>query len=357
MKRTIIVIVDIIIWLLLVLTIPFFILNTFNGIQTSVVSSASNELIVVFQIILSILSFTVLLVVKYFINKNEVITLSEIIKYQFKNKKLRSILITSLLSIILLVSVLLINQRKLYYIPNHSSYSYNKLSKDDDFLKVELKDNENTYVGWLKNTYEDRPIIIYFGGNGDSSAKFFNNSLITENPIFIEYNFIMLDYPTYGLSKGTLNEENNFKMAILTYEYVVEELGYTSDNIHVIGYSLGSGIATYLASKKAIKNLVLIAPYSSFIDVGNTMFPIFYGPFKHLIKDKYESVNYASDVESNVLIVASKKDEVIKFRLSKKLSNSFSNVKFSEFQDLRHNDFYDNYMVQFVIGVFLISDE
>ena len=257
----------------------------------------------------------------------------------------------------MLVSVLLINQRKLYYIPNHSSYLYNKLSKDDDFLKVELKENENTYVGWLKNNYEDRPIIIYFGGNGHSSAKFFHNSLITENPIFIEYNFIMLDYPTYGLSKGTLNEGSNFNMALLTYEYVVNELDYTSDNIHVIGYSLGSGVATYLASKKAIKNLVLIAPYSSFIDVGNTILPIFYGPFKNLIKDKYHSINYASEVECSVLILASRKDEVIKFRLSKKLSNSFSNVKFSEFQDLRHNDFYDNYMVQFVIGVFLTSDE
>src|SRR5690554_2954071 len=339
MKKAIIVIVDIIIWLLLVLTIPFFIINTFNGVQSAVVSgSASNELNLVFQVILIVISITILLVVKSFINKNEFITLTKVIKYQFKNKKLRSIIVTTLLSIILLVSILLINQRKLYYIPNHSHFSYNKLKLDDNFQEVKLEDSNNTYVGWLKNTHVDRPIIIYFGGNGDSSAKFFINSLITENPIFIEYNFIMIDYPTYGLSKGVLNEENNFKMALLTYEYVVEELGYTSDNIHVIGYSLGSGVATYLASKKAIKNLVLIAPYSSFIDVGNTMFPIFYGPFKHLIKDKYESVNYASDVESKVLIVASKKDEVIKFRLSKKLSNSFSNVKFSEFQDLRHND-------------------
>lgn len=357
MKKTIIVIVDIIIWLLLVLTIPFFILNLINNIQTLVVSSTPIELTIIFQLILFIVSFIILLVVKFIINENNVITLTKIIKYQFRNNKLISIIISILSFVIILVSILLINQRKLYYIPNHSKYSYNKLAFDLDFDLVEINDCENKYVGWLKNTYEDRNIIIYFGGNGDSSAKFFYNSLITENPLFIEYNFIMLDYPEYGLSKGILNEENNFKMAILLYEYVVSELGYTSDEIHVIGYSLGTGIATYLASKKAIKNLVLIAPYSSFIDVGNTIIPIFYGPFKHLIKDKYHSINYASDVECSVLILASRKDEVIKFKLSKKLSNSFSNVKFSEFQDLRHNDFFDNDMIQFVIGVFLTSDE
>lgn len=337
MKKTIIIILDVILLLALILIIPFFIINTFNTLRNTINlgGSLSNEGVVLIQIILLVITFIVLVVLKRIVNKNAVITLSEIIKYRYKKHKVIYSILILFLYVIVIILTLLFKQRMIIYIPNYSEIKNNILLDNENLEQVTI----DKYVGWLKNDLDDSPIVIYYGGNGDSSAAVFTNYEELNLSYFKEFNFIMIDYPEYGLSKGSLTETNILEMALLTYNYVNMDLGYDASEIIVMGYSLGSGVASYVASKKAIKKLVLIAPYSSLVDVANTMFPIFYGPFKSLIVDQFNSYLYAKDVLAPTLIIASKKDEVIKFRLSIKLNKSFSNSTLYEYSNLRHNEF------------------
>ncbi len=62
------------------------------------------------------------------------------------------------------------------------------------------------------------------------------------------YEVWITDYPGYGKTTGKLTEENLYMQAKEVYKLANSKFG--KDNIIVYGKSLGSGIASYLASKK-----------------------------------------------------------------------------------------------------------
>ena len=82
---------------------------------------------------------------------------------------------------------------------------------------------------------------------------------------------------------------------------------------------------------------------------------IFYGPLKLLVRNPFPSDQFAKKVETNVLIIASEDDEVIPFRLSQKLSNSFNHANFITMAKLHHNDLIYNTDVEDEIKQFLNS--
>ena len=79
--------------------------------------------------------------------------------------------------------------------------------------------------------------------------------------------------------------------------------------ITVIGRSLGSGIATYLASQRPVSRLLLITPYDSIANVAAGRLPMF--PVHWLLLDKYESWRYAPQITAPTRILAAEHDDVI----------------------------------------------
>ena len=58
----------------------------------------------------------------------------------------------------------------------------------------------------------------------------------------------------------------------------------TIDNIVIMGYSIGTGMATYLASQKNVNGLILLAPYDNALNLYNDNLNIFYGPIEKIRK-------------------------------------------------------------------------
>jgi len=113
---------------------------------------------------------------------------------------------------------------------------------------------------------------------------------------------------------------------------------YLHDSISLIGRSLGSGVATYLASNREVSHLALVTPYDSIKNVAQARFPIF--PINLLIKDKYDSAQRAAKVSARVLIVMAELDLIIPNSHSIKLSQAFSEDQVStlNIQGSDHNN-------------------
>jgi hypothetical protein len=77
----------------------------------------------------------------------------------------------------------------------------------------------------------------------------------------------------------------------------------------VVGRSLGSGVAVYLASQRPVARLVLVTPYDSLVDVAARHYPYF--PVRWLLLDKFESSKYAKQVTAPTLVIAAEHDEII----------------------------------------------
>lgn len=78
------------------------------------------------------------------------------------------------------------------------------------------------------------------------------------------------NYRGYGLSEGISSEQGIYRDALSIYRHVTEHS--PNKRLIVIGHSLGSAVAGYLASEKNIDTLILLSPISSINDIARIHF-------------------------------------------------------------------------------------
>jgi len=149
---------------------------------------------------------------------------------------------------------------------------------------ITLKNKDLFLHGWVLNRGQQKA-LIYFGGNAEDIT---NNINLLEG-LFNNHTIYLINYRGYGKNLGKPTQQGLFSDAIAIYD---EILGLHT-SISLMGRSLGSGVAVYLASKRDIDKLFLLTPYDSLAEVAQTHYPYF--PVKYLIKDPFESVIYAKN--------------------------------------------------------------
>lgn len=102
-------------------------------------------------------------------------------------------------------------------------------------------------------------VVLYFHGNKENInhyAKYASN--FTTNG----YEVWMMDYPGYGKSTGSISEILLYDEALEVYRLALQK--FPAYEIVIYGKSLGTGIASKLASIKPCKQLILETPYYNF---------------------------------------------------------------------------------------------
>lgn len=156
---------------------------------------------------------------------------------------------------------------------------------------------------------------------------------------FNGFHVLAIDYPGYGLSEGRIKSDDDFlNPTVEIYDWAKNNEYVDKDNIIIMGYSIGTGAATYLCSQRDVKGLILLAPYDEALSLYNKNFNIFYGPLTNLTTFKLRSKEYAKSIKAPVLIFSSKDDEVISYEFSKNLSSNFSNLEeFVTLENVSHS--------------------
>ena len=151
--------------------------------------------------------------------------------------------------------------------------------------------------------------LIYFPGN---SEHYWEDPDILA-AMLPEHTLYFPHYPGYGRSEGSPSQTAFFNLALRLYDTVAPR----HRQVDVIGRSLGSGVAVYLAAHRPVGRLVLITPYDSITALGQRRYPIF--PVRLIIKDPFESLRYAPEVKAPTLILLAEHDRVIPHRNSRHL--------------------------------------
>ena len=202
--------------------------------------------------------------------------------------------------------VLYFQQRSIIYYPTGQANSIEAqtiwLEHESQRLKI-----------WHVEGSGDRA-LIYFGGNAEDVSI----NLVQFKSWFPDYSLYLLNYRGYGGSSGSPSEAALYSDSIALYELVRKR----HDNISVLGRSLGTGVAVYLASEKEVSGLILVTPYSSMAELGAHYYPLI--PVKTLIKDRFESSKRAAAIEVPTLCLVAEYDEVIPRAISDKLVRSFA---------------------------------
>ncbi|MDD2950456.1 MAG: alpha/beta fold hydrolase, partial [Sulfuricurvum sp.] len=217
--------------------------------------------------------------------------------------------------------LLMFFQRSFIYFPSTSVYQGLKE------MMIDAKDAKLKIIV-LNEGHDDA--ILYFGGNAEAVdayqqefSQYFNN-----------YTIYLVNYRGYGGSTGKPNENALYEDALLVYD----KLKIKHKNIAIIGRSLGSGVATYVASKRDIKKLILVTPFDSFEEIAKKQFPIY--PIKFMLFDRYDSIDRAEEIKARTLILMARNDILVPNENSIRLYAAFDPLKVHKqiFEGFGHND-------------------
>ena len=236
-------------------------------------------------------------------------------------KKIREYMTYILLIYVIVGIFLFIFQRKLIYFPTK------KIS--NNFEKLQLKNNNETIEVIVLNPDKDEA-VIYCGGNAEAvihNAEDFLNE-------FPSQTFYLVNYRGYGGSSGSPTEKGIFSDILLLFDKIHKK----HKNIHAMGRSLGTGIVTYLASKRNLNKMILVSPYDSIRSIAQNRFPIY--PIFLLLKDKYDSIRKIKDIKASTMILIAENDEVIPKKNSIRLINEFPSeqITVKTIMNAGHND-------------------
>ena len=180
-----------------------------------------------------------------------------------------------------------------------------------DVEKFQLSNQDISLNVW-KVASDNRKAIIYFGGNAEPVS----NNIDPFRVYLSGYDIYLLSYRGYGGSDGKPSETGFYDDAIKLYDFVSTDY----DSVSIIGRSLWSGVATYVASQRPTERLALITPYDSIENVAQEKFPFF--PVSLLLTEKYNSVGRAHLISAPTLIVTAEHDRVIPARRTMPLSDA-----------------------------------
>jgi pimeloyl-ACP methyl ester carboxylesterase len=222
---------------------------------------------------------------------------------------MRSLLLSSISVVALaylgLGLILFLMQRSFMYFPS-PEYSY------PGTRTMLFQSGDEKILAWVLN--ENQPnALLYFGGN----AEGVENNIPLFTGAFRDHTVFLINYRGYGGSTGSPSESALLEDAI----NIFDKLDKDYHRISVIGRSLGSGVATYLAAHRNIDKLVLVTPYDSVMNVARARFPIY--PISILLKDKFDSLQWVSKIDALTLMLIAEYDEVIPPRHAHNLAAAF----------------------------------
>ncbi len=171
--------------------------------------------------------------------------------------------------------------------------------------------------------YAARPTLLFFYGKG--------GSLSWERPLMaslrrLDANVLMPDYVGFGLSGGEASEANCYATADACYGFLRGRRDVSQKCLVVCGYSLGSGVAVDLAARELsarqpVAGLALFAAYTSLADEAHQEYPIYpTALFRLLLKYPFASESKMPRVTCPVLLVHSRDDRLIPFRMADTLA-------------------------------------
>jgi pimeloyl-ACP methyl ester carboxylesterase len=155
--------------------------------------------------------------------------------------------------------------------------------------------------------------VVFFGGNAEDVSR--TVPLLAQ--AFPGQALYLLHYRGYGGSEGAPTEDALVADALALFDQVHAKHA----QVTVIGRSLGSGLATHVASERPVQRLVLVTPYDSIVTLASAQYPYF--PISLLIKDRYDSYRYAPRVHAPTRIVAAGDDRIVPRYSTEALLRSF----------------------------------
>ena len=209
------------------------------------------------------------------------------------------------------LSALYLLQRKLMYHPLKSRPNLEGFK--EIYTEIETQTKEGLRLThWFAK--QGPPYIIVFHGNtGHIEERAYKFQFLVDQG----YSVLLASYRGYGLNPGQPSEKHLIEDSVLVLEQILQKESIRSEEVILIGESLGTGTAIAVAEKYPVKALIFDSAFSSAADVAQFVYP--FVPVRLLLKDSWDSLSRIQKVKAPLLFIHSKEDSTTAFRFGEKL--------------------------------------
>ena len=198
------------------------------------------------------------------------------------------------------------NQRGFQYAPEGKFLALGETALTTaEVVEIPTSNNERIRGWYAAPSQPGKPLIVYYKGNADS---FSDEHERYEQFVADGFGFLAFDYRGFPASPGVLNEENVLKDAIAAYAFAQTK----GVPLVIWGRSLGSGPATYVASQRDAKALLLETPFDSAAAVAKDRY--WFLPVDWIMQDTYRVDEWIKDVAEPVFVAHGTADVTIGYQ-------------------------------------------
>ena len=224
-------------------------------------------------------------------------------------------------------------QRSLMYFPDA-----NLSPPASGFAAVSYRTADGlTLTSWYRAAEKGFPTLVYFQGNGGNIS----HRIYKTRPLYeAGHGLLLTGYRGYGGNPGSPTEDGLYHDARGAMDYLAGQ-GLPPERLVMLGESLGTGVAVRMASEFPVRAVILEAPYTSTVDVGQAAY--FFLPVGLLMKDRFPSIDLIAKIQAPLLLIHGEADRIIPTRFGRLLYQAARQLKEAHFiPGAGHNDLFEH---------------
>lgn len=211
-----------------------------------------------------------------------------------------------------------------------------------DYEDVNLTTGDGVRIHAWHIPGESRTTLLWLHGNAGNIGHRVDNIAVLNR--LTGLGVLIIDYRGYGLSEGSPSEKGLYLDAEAAFQYLTSEVGLDpAQDIVLFGRSLGVGVAAEMATRRAVRCVILESGFTSVVGMaGATRPPWMTGVLLPLIDARYDTLSKMTLIESPVMVVHGEQDEIVPFSMARELYEAASDPKrFHAVSGAMHNDVYE----------------
>lgn len=186
--------------------------------------------------------------------------------------------------------------------------------------------------------------VVHFHGNGEQLAWQVD---LGESLHAAGYGVVAAEYPGYGVMRAVApTEASLYAAADALLQHLEGPVGIPRERLILLGFSLGTGVASEMARRGHGGHLALIAPYTSMLDMGARQAP--WLPARWMMRDAFDTWSRAPSIATPTLLLHGDQDDLIPPAMSATLARRFPHARRQLLPGCHHNDVFARSMIEVV---------
>jgi uncharacterized protein len=200
------------------------------------------------------------------------------------------------------------------------------------------------------------PIWMLFNGNASLAMDWADFLEKVPNP---RAGFLLIDYPGYGHCEGSPSPRTILESSAKALAALAHQLAAKPDQLYrhlnVLGFSLGTAAALQLACKERVERIVLIAPFSSLVEMARRSVG---WPLCNLLTHRFDNRARLDELARSphrpaVTILHGNADRVVPVEMSRKMAGLYPGwIEYHEVEGGEHNLIFSEAAPQIVSAMF-----